>query len=140
MTAARQAHVHRLRPKIECRKMSRDVIKSISKRTPRPIPRRGTPYLSMPALLLCWPHVHARTLLMTLRRNAPRAGVLALPSLPDGVPFPVLPVTGLAGAALDSLGVELCVLVQGDEVRCVACAEDVAAVPAVVFSDEEVEG
>ena len=77
---------------------------------------------------------------MALRRDAPRAGVLALPSLPDGIPFLVLPVAGLACATLDPLGVELGVLVQGNEVGCVACAEDVAAVPAVVFADEEVEG
>jgi hypothetical protein len=49
-------------------------------------------------------------------------------------------VAGLARAALDPLGVELGVLVQGDEVGGVACAEDVAAVPAVVFAHEEVEG
>jgi hypothetical protein len=94
----------------------------------------------MPALLLCWPHIHAPALLMALRRDAPRAGVLALPSLSDSVPFPILPVAGLARAALDPLGVELGVLVQGDEVGGVACAEDVAAVPAVVFAHEEVEG
>lgn len=83
--------------------------------------------------------------LLRVRRRAaaaaavPAAAVLALPPLADGIPLPVLPRAGLAGFRRRAEGVELRVLVQRDGVRGVLGAEDVAAVPAVVFADEEVE-
>lgn len=66
--------------------------------------------------------------------------ILTLPPPPNLTPQAVLPSAGLAGFAGDAGRVELGILVEGDGVRGVRGAEDVAAVTAVVFAGEEREG
>jgi len=62
------------------------------------------------------------------------------PNGSGGVPSLVLSVADIAGAGWDAVGVKVCILIQWDDVGGVVGAKYVAAMAAVVFAYEEVEG